>query len=97
MSDMPWKTIQSIKGQMDRIRFLSLEGVSPVNGITDDHEEIYNYLQERDIENCKKAISTHLHQIINVHQTIVQKYKDWFTFDSLQAMSKRASQEDDSL
>ena len=97
MSDMPWKTIQSIKGQMDRIRFLSLEGVSPVNGITDDHEEIYNYLQERDIENCQKAITTHLHQIINVHQTIVQKYKDWFTFDSLQVMSKRASQEDDSL
>lgn len=94
-SDMPWKTIQSIKGQMDRIRFLSLEGVSPIDGITDDHEEIYNYLKDKDIANCQRAITTHLHQIINVHQTVVKKYKDWFTFDSLQEISKRSNSVND--
>lgn len=92
-SEMPWKTIQSIKGQMDRIRYLSLENISPVDGITDDHEEIYNLLKSGEIEQCQKAITTHLHQIINVHQTIVQKYKDWFTYDSIQAMNRRSQKE----
>lgn len=92
-SNMAWSTIQGIKGQMDRIRFLSLESISPIDSITDDHEEIFNYLKERDIPNCQKAIAKHLRQIINVHQTIVHKYPDWFTFDSLQTIKRRNSDE----
>lgn len=94
-SSMAWSTIQGIKGQMDRIRFLSLETISPIDSITDEHEEIFNYLKDRDILNCQKAIAKHLRQIITVHETIVNKYKDWFTFDSIQTINKRSRSETD--
>lgn len=80
---MAWNTIQSIKGQMDRIRFLTFDSVSPTEVITHEHEQIFEYLKAGDLDHCLEFLSYHLSQIIITHKSIIKKYSDWFTPESL--------------
>lgn len=83
---MAWETIQSIKGQMDRIRYLSVEEVTPIDGITQEHEEIFDHLKNDNLDTAIKLLSEHLSKIKETHKTIIKKYSDWFTPESLSAV-----------
>ncbi|MCK0525965.1 GntR family transcriptional regulator [Anaerobiospirillum sp. NML120449] len=89
-SDMAWNTVQSIKGQMDRIRFLSLDTFVPVDVITDEHELIFNHLLNGEIEACQDCITDHLRDVIKLCHEIIERYSDWFTYGSLNTVKRRA-------
>lgn len=80
---MAWDTIQSIKGQMDRIRYLTFNTVSPTALITNEHEQIFDALKENRMDECLNVLTVHLTQINQTHKAIIKEYSEWFTPDSL--------------
>lgn len=76
---MAWDMIQSIKGQLDRIRYLSMKHESPMVSLIDDHKQIYFALQNRDFDKSLELMQKHLALIKESHKLIKQKFAQWFT------------------
>lgn len=90
---MAWNTIQSIKGQMDRIRFLTCSHISPPSEVTAEHEEIFNALKEERMQDCLEILNSHLTHINETHKAIIRDYSDWFTPESLSHLNMHHSKE----
>ena len=86
-SPLPWNTIQSIKGQMDRVRFLSFN-IVPIANITSEHEAIIACLKQGDIATAVSKSEFHLSQILEDRKSIVIRYYNWFTADSLKIIAQ---------
>lgn len=80
---MAWRTVQLIKGQMDRIRFLTFNHVTPTKNLTQEHSQILEYLKAEDFENCLKSLEAHLRTINESHKPVIREYGDWFTPESV--------------
>lgn len=75
---MAWNTVQSIKGQMDRIRYLSNESVSPCEVLTDEHELIVDKLEAGEVEAACAALTSHLSEILATYIPIRRDHEQWF-------------------
>ena len=77
-TDMAWETIQSINANMDRIRYLSLGEFSEPEALMQDHECIYQYISEREIDKALEVLRAHLYEITSTYKPIRRKNIDWF-------------------
>lgn len=78
---MTWEAIQSIKGQLDRIRYLAMGSdhpISPIEKLMAEHEEVVKAIDKGDIEEAKRLLRYHLHEIMQTHVSIRQQYSEWF-------------------
>lgn len=75
---MAWDTIQSIKPQMDRIRYLSQGRVSPYEQLIDEHQSIFEALEERQFALAREYLTLHLHEIMQTYIAIREQYGQWF-------------------
>lgn len=80
---MAWNTIQLIKGQMDRIRFLTFNLVTPTEVLTEEHRQILEYLKAEDYERCLNSLEAHLSTINESHKPVIREYSEWFTPESV--------------
>ncbi len=80
MADCPlaWSTIENIKANIDRVRFMSLEQTSPLNSLYQQHFDIFSAIQQRECEKAEASMSFHLEEINFSVLTISNKNKDWF-------------------
>jgi len=75
---LAWETIESIKASMDRVRFLSLDAVSPPQLLIAQHQRIVDALRARDAAAAEAAMAAHLQEISHTLSTIAQQNHDWF-------------------
>lgn len=94
-ADMAWETVQGIKGQMDRIRFLSFDLRGHTDGITNEHQEIYDELANDNLDKAIELLHIHLHKILDTHKDIMRNFSDWFTPESIALVTGGADFEDD--
>lgn len=76
---MAWETVENIKAMMDRVRFLTLEEVTPPEVLIKQHENILNALKEHDSDAAVEALREHLRAILGSVEVILAKNIDWFT------------------
>ena len=76
--EMTWKVIQSFKGQLDRIRYLSMGHESPLDSLIEEHEVIITAIENGDFEKARDLLKTHLNEIMMTHVSIKEKYASWF-------------------
>lgn len=76
---MAWETIENIKAMMDRVRFLTLEEVTPPDILIRQHENILNALKAHDSDAAAEALREHLRAILDSVEVIFAKNTDWFT------------------
>ena len=62
---MAWETVENIKAMMDRVRFLTLEEVTPPKKLIEQHQAILQAIKARDVEKAKAAQQTHLRAILD--------------------------------
>lgn len=86
-ADMAWDTVQGIKGQMDRIRFLSFELRGHTEDITNEHQHIYDALLSGDVDKAVELLHAHLCGILDTHKEIMRNFSDWFTPESMALIS----------
>jgi GntR family transcriptional regulator, rspAB operon transcriptional repressor len=59
-----WRLIQSVKGQMDRVRFLSLPNKSHLLLLTEQHAEIFHAVEAKDPDRAEAAMRHHLKEVL---------------------------------
>jgi GntR family transcriptional regulator, rspAB operon transcriptional repressor len=73
-----WDTIQDIKAQMDRVRYLSLHEVSPLDLLIKQHVHIVNALKAHDPDAAEEAMRSHLREILVSLGPVAELNPDWF-------------------
>jgi DNA-binding GntR family transcriptional regulator len=76
-----WDTIQDIKAQMDRVRYLSLHEVSPLDLLIKQHARIVSALKAHDPEAAEEAMRAHLREILVSLAPVAERNPDWFEPD----------------
>ena len=76
---LAWDTIENIKATMDRVRYMSLDHVSPPEKLLSQHQDIFAALEKKDVDGVDQAMTRHLQEIGETVQLIRQENRDWFT------------------
>jgi DNA-binding GntR family transcriptional regulator len=76
-----WAVIEAHKAHMDRVRFLSLPGATPIDLLIDQHEAILDAVEREDIQASEAAVRTHLAEVLAVLEPLRQLYPDLFEPD----------------
>ena len=76
-----WTVIEAEKAQMDRVRFLSLPGASPINRLIDQHEAILDAVERADLATSEAAMRTHLTEVLAALEPLRQHHPDLFEPD----------------
>lgn len=76
---LAWDTIENLKATMDRVRYMSLDHVSPPEMLLRQHLDIFSALEKRDADAVEKAMTLHLQEIGESVQLIRQENSDWFS------------------
>ncbi|CAB3788961.1 GntR family transcriptional regulator [Paraburkholderia fynbosensis] len=76
-----WETIQDIKAQMDRVRYLSLPDVSPLDLLIRQHARILAGLRAHDPSAAEDAMRSHLREILMSLGPIAERNPAWFEAD----------------
>ena len=75
---MAWETVENIKAMMDRVRYLTLEDISPPENLVKQHEKIVIALKKHDPEMAALALHEHLSTILHTIKIVSQQRNDWF-------------------
>ncbi|MBU4681084.1 GntR family transcriptional regulator [Cedecea davisae] len=76
---LAWETIENIKATMDRVRYMSLDHVSPPAMLLEQHHDIFNALKAQNEEEVDAAMHRHLHEISQSILLIRQEKQAWFS------------------
>lgn len=76
-----WETIQDIKAQMDRVRYLSLPDDSPLDHLIRQHAKIFAALRSHDPDAAEQAMRAHLREILVTLGPIAARNPNWFEAD----------------
>ncbi|EIW9475776.1 MULTISPECIES: GntR family transcriptional regulator [Klebsiella] len=76
---LAWDTIENIKATIDRVRYMSLDHVTPPDMLLRQHLDIFQALEKRDLDAVEKAMNIHLHEISESVLLIRQENSEWFS------------------
>lgn len=78
---MTWEAVQAYKSQLDRIRYLSMGTESPIDALVEDHNLILQMIEKGELDKAKAQLSNHLHEVMQTHIAIKERYAQWFEED----------------
>lgn len=73
-----WRVIESIKAQMDRIRYMSLDDATPLPVIIEQHSRIVDGIEAGDPTAAAAAMRSHLREIMISLPNIAERHPDLF-------------------
>ena len=75
---LAWDTVENIKSAIDRVRYMSLDHVSPAEMLLRQHQDIFDALTSHNEEAVDAAMHRHLHEISESILLIRKENSDWF-------------------
>lgn len=76
---LAWDTVENIKATIDRVRYLSLNHISPLEMLLQQHVDIFSGLEKRCPDQVEIAMTRHLDEISQSVQLIQKENSDWFS------------------
>ena len=73
-----WRTLQNVKSQMDRVRYLSLPDATPSSRLIRQHTAIVDAIAARDPEAAEAMMQQHLEELLNSLPRLVARLPDYF-------------------
>jgi GntR family transcriptional regulator, rspAB operon transcriptional repressor len=73
-----WRTLQNVKLQMDRVRYLSLPDTTPEEHLTEQHRVIVRALKAHDPDQAEAAVRQHLSEVLRSLPLLVRNFPDYF-------------------
>jgi DNA-binding GntR family transcriptional regulator len=73
-----WTVLEGIKAQMDRVRFLSFEGATPLEEIIRQHQDILEAVSAGNPGEAEAAMRRHLREILASLPKIADAHPDYF-------------------
>ncbi len=72
-----WAILDSIKVQMDRVRFITFEEF-PIDKLIEQHTQIVDCIEQQNSEGAEKAMRKHLRRILQSLPKVQELYPDYF-------------------
>lgn len=76
-----WRTVEDLKAQMDRVRYLSLPHATPIRRLIDQHEAIVDAIEAEDPVQGETAMRVHLSEILISLPDLERRFPDLFERD----------------
>ncbi|GLU27421.1 MULTISPECIES: GntR family transcriptional regulator [Brucella/Ochrobactrum group] len=76
-----WSLLEREKAQFDRLRFLSLPNVTPVELLIEQHKAMLSAIRRRDPIAAEAAVHVHLSEVLKVTEHLAQRYSDLIVND----------------
>ncbi|MCO4318141.1 GntR family transcriptional regulator [Phyllobacterium sp. 21LDTY02-6] len=76
--DDAWRVLDSLKAQMDRVRYLSLPEATPLDAIIDQHATIVEALETGSPETAESAMHIHLREILKSLPKLAAENRSFF-------------------
>lgn len=73
-----WRTLQNVKLQMDRVRYLSLPDTTPEELLTKQHRAIVQALHARNPDKAETAVRKHLAELLRSLPLLLRNFPDYF-------------------
>ena len=73
-----WRIVEAEKTQMDRVRFLSLSGVSPMRKLIAQHKAIVTTVRKNKVDAAEKAVRKHLSEVLAALPPIAEEHPELF-------------------
>ncbi|MCR5536705.1 MAG: GntR family transcriptional regulator [Succinivibrio sp.] len=73
-----WETLENVKSNMDRIRYLSLGEFSKPENLIVDHQQILKAISEQEFEQACRLLEQHAYEITHTYKPIMQEHASWF-------------------
>jgi len=73
-----WRTLQNVKLQMDRVRYLSLPDATPGSRLLDQHAAIVDAIAAGDSLSAEATMRRHLSELLNSLPRLVATLPDYF-------------------
>lgn len=73
-----WSVLEGIKAQMDRVRFLSFEGATPLPELIRQHRAIQQAVAAGDAADAEAAMRRHLREILASLPKIAEAHPEYF-------------------
>ena len=74
-----WRLLENLKAQMDRVRYLSLADVTPLETLIGQHAAIADGIRRHDADAAEAGIREHLREILTSLPKVAAAHSDWFT------------------
>jgi DNA-binding GntR family transcriptional regulator len=76
-----WAIIEREKAQFDRIRFLSLPGVTPVDVLIEQHRAILRAVVDREPHAAEEAMRIHMSEVLKIATSLASRHPDLIVAD----------------
>ena len=73
-----WDEIENLKAHMDRVRYLTLGEISPLDDLLAQHKALHLALSTHDEDGAVAAIHSHLQELKKTLLLVEQRFPDWF-------------------
>ena len=73
-----WRVAESVKAQMDRVRFLSYDFATPISQLVTEHADIVDAIESGDEALAANKLEIHLRTILTSLPLIAQRYPEYF-------------------
>lgn len=85
-TSLSWNVIWDIKANLDRIRYLSTHRVSKIDNLIEQHQHIYNLINEGKALEAMEAVRVHLYEIVLTSIPICLENAEWFNPEDVTAL-----------
>lgn len=76
--DHAWRVLESLKAQMDRVRWLSMPDATPIETLITQHTAIVDAIAARTPDAAEAAVHTHLGEILTSLPRLAAKHPELF-------------------
>jgi DNA-binding GntR family transcriptional regulator len=76
-----WRLIQSVKAQLDRVRFLSLPEPGHLDAMVTQHEAIVRAVEVKDVDQAERVMRGHLREVFRTAQRLLASDPSLFDDD----------------
>ena len=77
-----WAVLEREKSQLDRVRFLSLPAITPVDDLIRQHKGIVAAIERRDADAAEAAMRGHLSEVLKIVEKLAAKHPDLIVDDA---------------
>ena len=74
-----WRVTESIKAQMNRVRFLTFDSATPMPQLTDEHAGIVDAIEAGDADLVAARMEQHLRALLQSLPLMAERYPEHFT------------------
>ena len=76
--ELAWRVTESIKAQMDRVRFLTFDFATPMPQLVAEHIKLVDAIESGDAELAAQTMQSHLRAILTSLPLIAERYPEHF-------------------